>query len=237
MAQGLVCEAGLPAGAGEAPETALSWLERLKREAVDFSIREGWTVCHAAAAKVDGRLVVFPGAAGSGKSTLAVVLALRGYAVADELVLLRGSGDGVEALAPPLPLSVEERVFRRLPRAAPWRFGPRELPSGKVLLKPPASLAGLEKVAAVVFLRRDGARSGRSLRRASRREAARVLLENIVRQCNGGPRYVAPRRRAWETFCALLDRTPSYVLRGDFLSEGDAVADLVEGVLEGGRYV
>ncbi len=235
MAQRLTCAPG-STRRHEAPEAALAWLEQIRREAVGFSIRERWTVCHAAAAKINGRLVVFPGAAGSGKSTLAAVLAGRGHAVVDEIVLLRDSCGSVEALAPPLPLSVPEEVLRRFPRAASWRFGPKELPSGKVLLRPPALLSGVQEVAAVVLLRRNGAREESSLQPASRRLAALTLLENIIRYANGGPKYASLRRRAWGTFCALLDAVPAYMLRGNFLSNG-AAADKVERVLEGGLHV
>ena len=228
MAQGL---AGFEVG--RAPEKALASLEHLRREAVKLSVREGWTACHAAAAKVGGRLVIFPGAAGSGKSTLSVVLARRGHAVADELVLLRG----VEALVPPMPLSVPEGILRHLPPAALWRVGPDELPNGKALLRPPVPLAGMGRVAAIILLRRDGSRGEVSLRAASRYEVARGLLENIVRHSNGGPGYAAQRRRVWKTFCALLDKSPSYVLCGDLLSDGDAAAGRVERILEGGRNV
>ena len=226
MAQGLACPREF---VGQVPEEALASLERLRREAVNFSVREGWTTCHAAAARVGGRLVIFPGAAGSGKSTLAVVLARRGHAVADELVLLRG----VEALVPQLPLSVSEEALRRLAPAASWRLEPGELPDGKVLLRPPVPLAGAGRVRAVVLLRRGGL----SLRAASRYEVARGLLENIVRYSNGGPGYAAQRRGVWRTFCTLLDKSPSYVLCGEFLSDTDAAADRVERILEGGRHV
>lgn len=232
MAQGLV-RAPRFGGVGRGPKEALTWLERLRREAVVLSVREGWTACHAAAAECHGRLVIFPGAAGSGKSTLAVVLALRGYAVGDELVLLRG----FEAFVPPLPLSVPERTLHRLPQANPWRLVPGELPNGKALLRAPVPLAGAGRVAAVVLLRRDGSRGEVSLRVATRYEMARGLLGNILRHSNGGPEYATQRRRVWKTFCTLLDGSPSYVLCGDFLSNTEAAAERVERVLEGGQHV
>ena len=222
-------------------EMGLSPVEVLKERAVDLFAAEGWTPCHAAAAEIDGRLVVFPGASGVGKSTLAVLLALRGHAVADDLVFLREVAGSVEAAVPPVPLSMSEEALRALPAAASWRLPRSGPPGGKILLKPPALLARVGEVAAVVLLRRGAARAGISLRPAARGEAARLLLKNIARHSGGGSEYAARRRRTWETFCALLDRVPAFVFCGDLLSYAEdalgRIESLVAELTGGGRHV
>ncbi len=227
----------------ESDEDELSPLEVLRGEVEDRFAAEGWTPCHAAAADFDGRFVVFPGASGTGKSTLSVLLALRGHAVADELVLLREAGGDVEAVVPPLPLTVTEETFRRLPEAAPWRAGQEHPPDGKVIVKPPALFGRPGRVAAVVLLGQRGKQACKvSLARAPRQEVAKVLLANVVHYSGGGAEYAGARRRTWATLCALLDRAPTYALRGDLLSDGgarvdlmgDLMADSIENVVRGG---
>ena len=225
-------------------EEELDGLSRLRVELVDRFAPRGWTPCHAAAAAGrDGRLVVLPGASGSGKSTVAVLLACHGYAVADELVFLRAVAGGIEAMVPPLPLSLPEEALHGFPEAASWRLGPgespngKESPGGKVLLKPPALLAGAGRVAAIVLLERNGAWEEISLRDVPRAEASKALFENIARFSGGGPEYAAMRRRVWRTFCALLDHVPIRALRGDVLSNARAVPDRIEEALGGGQHV
>lgn len=219
----------------EPDEDQLSPLEALRSRAEGCLTAEGWTACHAASAEIDGRLAVFPGASGTGKSTLSVLLALRGHAVADELVLLREAGGDVEAVVPPLPLSVTEETFRHLPEVAPWRLGQEYPPHGKIILKPPALFGRTVRVAAVVLLKRPGKSTCEAtLARAPRREAAKALLANVVHYSGGGAEYAGARRRAWATLCALLDRAPTFALRGDLLSDGGAMADLIEEAVRGG---
>jgi hypothetical protein len=225
----------------EPDEDELSPLEALRGRAENHFAADGWTPCHAAAADFDGRLVLFPGASGTGKSTLSVVLALRGHAVADELVLLREVGGDVEAVVPPLPLSVTEETFHRLSETAPWLLGQEYPPDGKIILKPPTPLHACPDgrcVAAVILLERQAEpKCGASLEHAPRPAAAKALLANIVHYSGGGAEYAGARKRAWEILCALLDRTPTYTLRGDLLSDGGAMVDSIEEVLRGGRHV
>lgn len=220
----------------EPDEDELSPLGVLRGRAEDHFATEGWTTCHAAAADFDGRLAVFPGASGTGKSTLSVLLALRGHPVADELVLLREAGGDVEAVVPPLPLSVTEETFRRLPEVAPWRAGQEHPPDGKVIVEPPAPFFDRSgRVGAVILLeRRVEPTREVTLARAPRREVARALLANIVHYSGGGAEYAGARKRAWKTLCALLDRAPTFALRGDLLSDGGAMVDSIENVMRGG---
>lgn len=228
---------------GGVDEEGLDGLSRLRGELVDRFAERGWTPCHAAAVGRDGRLVIFPGASGSGKSTLALLLACRGYAVADELVFLRAVAGGIEAMVPPLPLSLPEGVLRHLPEAASWRLGPgefpngRESPGGKVILKPPALLAGAARAAAIVLLHGNRVGEEFSLRDVPRAEAAKALFENIARFSGGGPEYAPMRRRVWRTFCALLDHVPIHALHGDVLSNARVVPDRIERLLGGGQHV
>lgn len=64
---------------------------------------------HAAGLARDGKAILFPGRSGSGKSTLTLQLVRNGYGLlSDDTVLLRESGQRVEAMAFPEEINVNE---------------------------------------------------------------------------------------------------------------------------------
>jgi hypothetical protein len=198
----------------EAADCDLSVLQRVRGAFVDHFVPLGWVPFHAAAVEVDRGLALVPGPSGSGKSTFAARCAALGCLAADELVLLACGERGVEALVPPLPISLGASDAAGLEGQRGWtRCGECGL-EAKDMLMPDRVLAGRFDVQAVVLLERGGAAPARPTRTHPGAALGR-LVGSMARfgSCAGPATEL--RRRAWRVVTALVDTVASYRLHGD----------------------
>ena len=223
-----------PAADGLQEAEELSPFDLAKGREVDGRIADGWTVCHAAAALVGGRVILFPGRSGSGKSTLAAVLTAHGLAATDEFVYLRSGEAGVEARMSSLPLAVPAPAVDALADGSLRIVGES---NGKTLVEPRTAPEHVLAPVAMVLLGLAGRSGGVSFRRSPRDVAARALFANVLRFTSAGAPYAAHRKRAWGVVWELVDRVPAFALDGDVLADRTGLARRLDKIAEGNCHV
>ena len=212
----------------------LSPFDLAKEREVDGRIAEGWSVCHAAAALIGGRVILFPGRSGSGKSTLAAVLTAQGLTATDEFVYLRGGGSGLEARMSSLSLAVPASALEALADGSLRIVGES---NGKTLVEPRTAPGHVLAPRAMVLLGLAG-RSGSVLfRRSPRDVAARALFANVLRFTSAGAPYAEHRKRAWGVVWNLVDGLPAFALEGDVLADRSGLARRLDRIAEGNCHV
>lgn len=225
-------------GLREAEE--LTPFELAKEREVDGLIADGWSVCHAAAALVGGRVILFPGRSGSGKSTLAAVLTAQGLIATDEFVYLRSGEAGLEARMSSLPLAVPASALEALADGSLRIVGES---NGKTLVEPRTAPGHVLAPGAMVLLGLDGqsgsvGRTGGVLfRRTPRHVAARALFANVLRFTSAGAPYAEHRKRAWGVVWELVDGVPAFALDGDVLADRTELARRLDRIAEGNCHV
>jgi HPr kinase/phosphorylase len=138
----------------------------------------GLTLFQASAVAVDGRVLVFVGAAGSGKTSLtAHLVALGASFVTDEVLALESGGSTVLAHPGPSRLSLHETELRRIPSTQELRVGPCVGRSDKLMFEPEPVATALpvarlyvlrpEPGAARIWIKPLEEPAGRSLRGSS----------------------------------------------------------------------
>src|SRR5581483_3243880 len=86
---------------------------------IEFMKRRAYYSLHAAALSVDDRCILLAGTAGAGKSTLTVALLRAGLSfLSDDLVFLKHSAAGIQALAFPEEIDVTDETIRLFPELA-----------------------------------------------------------------------------------------------------------------------
>jgi energy-coupling factor transporter ATP-binding protein EcfA2 len=199
-------------------DRALEWCAWLVNNAATERASE--LVVHAAAAAIDGRIVLLTGPSGSGKSTLVTALALRDAVyLSDDTVVVDGRH---RIRANPKPIALDQDA-----RAALLELDDHngELRTGGALAAPRGigRVMQADRAARASVILRTSYRPGTptSLERMSPGAAAEVLADQSFNFATLGP-------AALQSVAAVARRAPAFELEfGDLADAVDAVFDAV----------
>jgi len=215
-------------------DAELTLVQRVRGAYVDALVPAGWVPFHAAAVGAADGIAMLPGPSGAGKSTFAAAMAARGFAVGDELVLVRLEDGRLRALVPPLPLSLRDDALRRVVPGS-WPRLSRTGSAGKTLVVPPALLCGEYEIGALVLLdRAEGARAA-GVAPAGEFETAKRLMGSMVRFRGAGRESAGARRAAWRVLNALVEGPRRVWMRTDAFEMDPRGRGDVAWPWEGGR--